>query len=98
MSNLATNGGVPPRPLPPRKPERPDPADETATRLWIGLAWMVGIATVIAASVFALMLLGPLMIPPLCVLLYVVLHYFLWGRWLGPRLRALAEEHDRSES
>ena len=97
MSDPATNGGVPPRPRKPLEVGRPGDADVAASRLGVGLVWLGGIATVSAVAFFSLALLGPLVIPPLCVLLYVLLHYFLWGRWLGPRLRALAEQRERGE-
>ena len=58
---------------------------------------MGGIALVGSLAFLTMAVLGPLVIPPLCVLVYVLIHYFLWGRWLGPRLRKIAEEQEQSD-
>ena len=67
------------------------------SKLGLFLAWFGGIALVGSVAIFVFALFGLLVIPPLCVLLYVAVHYLLWGRWLGPRLRNLAEEQASDE-
>ena len=91
-----TTPDPPPRPAKPVI-RRPDDAPATPSPLGLFLAWMGGIALVFSLSLFAIALFGLLVLPPLFLLLYVIVHYFLWGRWLGPRLRKLAEEKSQSE-
>ena len=69
----------------------------TASNLGVFLVWMGGLALVGSMIFFGFALLGRLMLPPLFVLFYVVLHYVLWGSWLGPRLKKLAEEQPARE-